>query len=157
MGGWWSERVDVRVVVLLRPRVFVNELPSGQGPGQLLDGAEHVVVDSDVFDDLARVLVQLVDGVEALVGAVVPNPGQRVFGGRVNCGGSLAPGVGFPLALLLRQFNKDARVLVQLLPPSVVLAVDRIYFLRRAKRGIFFEMVQGGGSEPNKLSGLVNS
>ena len=75
MGCWWSPSVDVRVVVLLRPRVFVNELPSSQGPGQRLDGAEHVVVGSNVLDDLARVLVQLIDGVEALVGAVVPEPG----------------------------------------------------------------------------------
>ncbi len=75
ISGWWSPSKDVRVIVLLRPRVFVNKLPSSQGPGQRLDGAEHVVVDSDVFDDLARVFVQLIDGVEALVGAVVPNPG----------------------------------------------------------------------------------
>ena len=53
--GWWSPSVDVRVVVLLRPRVFVNKLPSSQGPGQRLDGAEHVVVDSPFRDNLRGV------------------------------------------------------------------------------------------------------
>jgi len=47
------------------------------------------MVGCKVFDDLARALVQLLGGIEALVGAVVPEPGQRIFGGRVNCGGSL--------------------------------------------------------------------
>jgi len=70
--GWWSPSVDVRVVVLLRPSVFVNELPSPKGPGQRLDCAEHVVVGCQGFDQFAGVLVELIDGVEALVGAVVP-------------------------------------------------------------------------------------
>jgi len=42
-----------------------------------------------VFDELARVLLQILDGVGALVGAVVPKPGQRIFGRRVDCGGGL--------------------------------------------------------------------
>ena len=42
-----------------------------------------------MFDNLAGVLVQLLGGIDALVRAVVPEPGQSIFGGSVDCCGNL--------------------------------------------------------------------